>query len=54
MRRYLAEYGDETEGVECRALVPINLREPGDVELGNRFGIIAVQLPVGIEHPLER
>ena len=35
-------------------MVPINLREPGDVELGNRFGIIAVQLPVGIEHPLER
>jgi diacylglycerol O-acyltransferase / wax synthase len=54
MRRYLADCGDETEGVECRALVPINLRAPGDVELGNRFGIIAVELPVGIEHPLER
>ncbi len=54
MRRYLADCGDKTEGVECRALVPIDLREPGDVELGNRFGIIAVQLPVGIEHPLER
>ncbi len=54
MRRYLADCGDKTEGVECRGLVPINLREPGDVELGNRFGIIAVELPVGIEHPLER
>ena len=54
LRRYLAEAGDKTEGVEVRALVPINLREPGDVELGNRFGIIAVELPVGIEHPLER
>jgi diacylglycerol O-acyltransferase / wax synthase len=54
MRRYLADCGDKTEGVECRALVPIDLREPGDVELGNRFGIIAVELPVGIEHPLER
>ncbi len=54
MRRYLADCGDKTKGVECRALVPINLRQPGDVELGNRFGIIAVQLPVGIENPLER
>ena len=54
MRRYLAEKGDKTEGVEVRALVPIDLRQPGDTELGNRFGILAVQLPVGIEHPLER
>ena len=54
MRRYLAEKGDRTEGVEVRALVPIDLRQPGDVSLGNRFGLVAVLLPVGIEHPLER
>ena len=54
MRRYLLEKGDRTEGVECRALAPIDLREPGDLSLGNRFGIIAVLLPVGIEDPLER
>ncbi len=54
MRSYLAEKGDKTEGVEVRALVPIDLRQPGDAELGNRFGIIGVLLPVGIEHPLER
>lgn len=54
MRRYLADCGDRTEGVECRAMAPINLRAPGDVELGNRFGIIAVELPVGIEDPLKR
>jgi diacylglycerol O-acyltransferase / wax synthase len=54
MRRYLEEKGDRTEGVEVRALAPINLREPGDVSLGNRFGILAVLLPVGIEDPLER
>ncbi len=35
-------------------MAPIDLREPGDLSLGNRFGIIAVLLPVGIEHPLER
>jgi diacylglycerol O-acyltransferase / wax synthase len=54
MRRYLEEKGDSTEGVEVRALVPIDLRQPGDAELGNRFGILAVLLPVGIKHPLER
>jgi WS/DGAT/MGAT family acyltransferase len=52
---YLAEKGDDTEGVEVRALVPINLRAPGNErELGNHFGIIAVELPVGLENPLAR
>jgi WS/DGAT/MGAT family acyltransferase len=54
MRRYLEEKGDPTRSVECRALVPINLRQPGDLELGNRFGIVAVELPVGVEDPLDR
>jgi diacylglycerol O-acyltransferase / wax synthase len=52
---YLTEKGDETEGVEIRALVPINLRSPAsDHELGNRFGIVALELPVGLENPLAR
>ena len=54
MRCYLADKGDRTEGVEVRALAPIDLREPGDLELGNRFGIVGVLLPVGVEHPLKR
>jgi WS/DGAT/MGAT family acyltransferase len=55
LKGYLEEKGDKTEGVEVRALVPINLRPPGSgEELGNRFGIIAVELPVGFESPLER
>ncbi len=55
LRGYLEEKGDATEGVEVRALVPINLRPPGSgEELGNRFGIIAVELPVGFASPLER
>jgi len=52
---YLKEKGDPTEGVEIRTLIPINLRPPGGGdELGNRFGIIAVELPVGLASPLER
>lgn len=55
LREYLAEKGDEVEGVEIRAFVPVNLRAPGDVhQLGNRFGLVALVLPVGIEHPFMR
>jgi len=36
-------------------LVPINLRSGADEpELGNRFGMLAVELPVGLENPLDR
>jgi WS/DGAT/MGAT family acyltransferase len=52
---YLADKGDETEGIEVRALVPVNLRPPGtERELGNHFGVVAVELPVGLENPLAR
>lgn len=52
---YLADKGDETKGVEVRALVPVNLRPPGsERELGNHFGIVALELPVGLENPLVR
>lgn len=55
LRDYLEEKGDETEGVEVRAMVPVNLRpieEAGN--LGNHFGLVALVLPVGIGNPLKR
>jgi diacylglycerol O-acyltransferase len=55
LRQYLADKGDEVEGVEIRAFVPVNLRGPGAAhQLGNRFGLVALVLPVGIEHPFMR
>ncbi|HRK24465.1 MAG TPA: wax ester/triacylglycerol synthase family O-acyltransferase, partial [Beijerinckiaceae bacterium] len=52
---YIADRGETTDGVEIRALVPVNLRKEGrQIELGNRFGIVALELPVGIDNPLER
>ncbi len=55
LNAYLKDKGDPTEGVEIRALVPIDLRgQAAGPELGNRFGILALELPVGIEHPVER
>jgi WS/DGAT/MGAT family acyltransferase len=55
LRDYLAEKGDATKGVECRAMVPVNLRPPGPAQtLGNYFGLAPLLLPVGIANPLKR
>jgi WS/DGAT/MGAT family acyltransferase len=55
LRAYLLEQGDLVEGVEVRALVPVNLRPPGPVtELGNRFGLVFLSLPIGEENPIDR
>lgn len=55
LRGYLQSKGDPVDNTEIRALVPVNLRAPGDIEdLGNRFGLVALELPVGIENPLAR
>ncbi len=52
---YLVQKGDCTDGVELRAIVPVNLRPQGDRQsLGNHFGVIAVELPVGMDNPLAR
>jgi diacylglycerol O-acyltransferase / wax synthase len=55
LRGYLEDRGDPTAGVEVRALAPLNLRPRGsEHELGNHFGIVAVELPVGIADPIRR
>jgi len=38
-----------------RAVVPVNLRQPSECgQLGNRFGLVWLSLPVGLADPLER
>jgi len=55
LRAYLEERGDPVDGIEIRAIVPVNLRPAGDgKQLGNRFGLVFLELPVGVDHPLER
>ena len=55
IRAYLLERGDDLDGAELRAMVPVNLRAPGKASsLGNRFGLVPLLLPIGIEHPIER
>ena len=55
LRTYLSSKGDVTEGVMMRALVPVNLRPVEKAyNLGNRFGLVFLDLPIGIENPVER
>jgi WS/DGAT/MGAT family acyltransferase len=52
---WLREQGDDTDGLVLRAAVPVNLRDPAEGEtLGNQFGLVFLDLPVGIRDPLER
>jgi WS/DGAT/MGAT family acyltransferase len=55
LRSHLLERGEAVDGVEIRALVPVNLRPAGqEHRLGNRFGLVALVLPLGIANPLAR
>ncbi len=55
LRAYLAGKGDVTDGVMIRALVPVNLRPLEKAyRLGNQFGLVFLDLPLGIENPIER
>ena len=55
LRGYLADKGDAIDGVMLRALVPVNLRPLEKAyKLGNQFGLVFLDLPIGIENPVER
>jgi WS/DGAT/MGAT family acyltransferase len=55
LRRYLGRKGKRVDGVSFRAAMPVNLRSLDDMaDLGNRFGLIFLSLPVGIADPVER
>ena len=52
---YLREHGDDPTGKEIRAMVPVNLRPLEQAwQLGNRFGLAPLVLPIGIANPIER
>ena len=52
---YLKDRGDDPVGKEIRAMVPVNLRPIEKAwQLGNRFGLAPLTLPIGIENPIER
>lgn len=52
---YLKAHGDDPAGKEIRAMVPVNLRPIEKAhQLGNRFGLVPLVLPIGIDNPVER
>jgi WS/DGAT/MGAT family acyltransferase len=55
LRRYLQIRDEPVDGLNIRAVVPVNLRRPGtEHELGNKFGLVFLSLPVGIADPVDR
>jgi diacylglycerol O-acyltransferase len=55
IRSYLEQQGEEVDGIELRAMVPVNLRDPRKwKELGNKFGLVPLLLPVGVANPITR
>ena len=55
LRDYLVEHGDAVDALTVRALVPVNLRPMEKAyKLGNQFGLVFLDLPIGIENPIER
>lgn len=55
LRDYLIERGDDPDGVTLRATVPVNLRPLEHArKLGNHFGLVFLELPVGQDNPVAR
>jgi WS/DGAT/MGAT family acyltransferase len=52
---YLNSQGQDPEGKQIRAMVPVNLRPMERAwQLGNRFGLAPLVLPIGIANPVHR
>jgi WS/DGAT/MGAT family acyltransferase len=55
LRQYMLERGDHVDGLTLRATVPVNLRPLEHAKkLGNHFGLVFLDLPVGEENPIRR
>lgn len=55
VRRYLRSRKQTVDGLNIRAMMPVNLLPPGSTPAGgNHFGMVYVTLPVGVEDPVER
>ena len=55
LRDYMLERGEDVDGVTLRATVPVNLRPLEHArKLGNHFGLVFLDLPVGEGNPVRR
>jgi WS/DGAT/MGAT family acyltransferase len=55
LRNYLLDRGEAVDGLTIRATVPVNLRPLEHAQkLGNHFGLVFLELPIGEGNPLRR
>jgi WS/DGAT/MGAT family acyltransferase len=55
MRRYLKTKNTPVNELDLRVTVPVNIRKPGtEFELGNKFSLVFLPLPVHLEDPVLR
>ncbi len=55
LRAYLRDVGEDVDGLTIRATVPVNLRPLEHArKLGNHFGLVFLDLPIGEANPLRR
>ena len=55
LRRYLEENGETIDFLDIRAVVPVSVRNNGDLkDMGNQVGMVLMPLPVGQQNPLNR
>jgi diacylglycerol O-acyltransferase len=55
LRGYLRDAGEDVDGLTIRATVPVNLRPLEHAKkLGNHFGLVFLDLPIGEVNPLRR
>ncbi len=55
LRRYVEKRGQEADGINLRAMVPVSVRAAKDFnKLGNQFGLVILSLPIGVRDPLRR
>jgi WS/DGAT/MGAT family acyltransferase len=55
LRRYLINHDQPVDGLTFRAFVPVNIRTNEEMtQLGNKFSLVFLPLPVGLGDPLDR
>ena len=55
LRSYMIDRGENVDGLTLRATVPVNLRPLEHAKkLGNHFGLVFLELPVGEDNPVRR
>lgn len=55
LRSYLLQREQPVDGLSFHAVVPFNLRSLDEpLTLGNKFGLVFLELPVGVADPVER